>query len=147
MESQTSTPLMHLWFPCAARDFPPRANFQCRLCYGVHTPLCAIACISICAHVKHPVAHVTVVDYGHTETPSMHCRLGSMTVAAGFPREKQPRFFMGEIPVGNTVIKKWEAAYTLDAVISEVLWNFVLRGPSNWQNKQFVDCCNWRETQ
>ena len=45
--------LVQLRVPGAARDFSPRVNFQCRLCYGVRTALCAIACINICAHVKN----------------------------------------------------------------------------------------------
>ena len=31
----------------------------------------------------------------------MHSRLGSMTVAAGFPEGKQPELPMGEIPLGQ----------------------------------------------
>ena len=41
------------------------------------------------------------MDYGNTKTPSMHSRLGSMTVAAGFPEGKQPELPMGEIPLGQ----------------------------------------------
>ena len=47
-------------FPGTAREFSPRVNFQCRLSHGVRAPLCAIACIDICAHVKDPVVHVRV---------------------------------------------------------------------------------------
>ena len=36
-------------------------NFQCRLSYGVCTPLYAIVCIYICVHVKHSVNHVRVL--------------------------------------------------------------------------------------
>ena len=36
----------------------------------------------------------------------MHCRLGSTTVAAGFPQEKQLKFPMGEIPLGQYSCKK-----------------------------------------
>ena len=54
------TLLTQVSFPGAARDFSPRVNFQCRLCYGVHTPPCAIACIDICAQVKDLVVHVRV---------------------------------------------------------------------------------------
>ena len=48
------------------------------------------------------------MDYGNTKTPSMHRRLGSATVAAVFPRGKQPGFPMEEIPLGqyNTVVVK-----------------------------------------
>ena len=35
--------------------------------------------------MKDPVVHVSLVDYGNTKTPSMHHRLGSVTVTAGFP--------------------------------------------------------------
>ena len=68
---------------------------------GVCTPLCAVACINICFHVKDLVVHESSLDYGNTETPSMHHRLGSTTVAAGFPWEKRPKLLMGEIPVGR----------------------------------------------
>ena len=40
--------------------FSPRLDFQCRLSYGVRTPLCAIAFIYIRVHVKDPVVHVGV---------------------------------------------------------------------------------------
>ena len=46
---------MPVRFPSAARDFSPSINFQCRLAYGVHTPLCTIACMYICVHVKDQV--------------------------------------------------------------------------------------------
>ena len=46
------------------------------------------------------------MDYGNTKTPSMHSRLGSVTVAAGFPQGKQPKFPMGEIPLGQYSSKK-----------------------------------------
>ena len=44
----------------AARDFSPTVNFQCRLSQGVRTPLCAIAYINTCAHVKDRVVCVRV---------------------------------------------------------------------------------------
>ena len=47
-------------FPSAERDFSPGVHFQCRFSYNVCTPLCAITCIIICAHVKDPVVHVRV---------------------------------------------------------------------------------------
>ena len=47
-------------FPGAARDFPPRVNFQSRVSKGVRTSPLAIASIYGCAHVKDPVAHVRV---------------------------------------------------------------------------------------
>ena len=94
LERRTVTPLTQVRFPGAARDFLPRVNFQCRLSYGVRTPPCAIACINICAHDKHPVVHVkSSVDYGHTKTPSMHCRLGSTSLSQlVFPGVGNPNF-------------------------------------------------------
>ena len=55
VEHQTGTLLTQVQFPNATRDFCPIVNFRCRLSYGVHTPLCAIACIYICVPVKDPV--------------------------------------------------------------------------------------------
>ena len=62
VERRTGTPPTQVRFPDAARDFSLVANFQGRLSYGacVRTPLCAIACIYICAHVKNPEIHVRV---------------------------------------------------------------------------------------
>ena len=60
--------------PCAARDFPPGVDFQCRLFYGVCTlPPCAIARVNICSHAKDLMVQVkSLVDCGNTKTPSMH---------------------------------------------------------------------------
>ena len=45
--------------------------------------------IYICAHVKDPVVHVRV---RWIMEKRMHPRLGSATVAAGFPGEGNPNF-------------------------------------------------------
>ena len=66
VERRTGTPLTQVRFPGAARDFSPGVNFQRRLCYGVRTMPCAIACTRMCVHVKDPVVHS--VDYGGTKT-------------------------------------------------------------------------------
>ena len=58
----------------------------------------------ICAHIKDPVVHVR--DYGSTKTPITHYRLGSTSVAAGFPQGRQPEFPMGKIPLGQYGCKK-----------------------------------------
>ena len=60
VERRTGTPLTQVRFPCAARDFSPRVNFQCRLSSDARAPPCAIACIYIRAHVKDPIVHVRV---------------------------------------------------------------------------------------
>ena len=52
--------LMQVRFPATARDFLPNGKFQCIFSFGVGTPLCAIACMNICAHDKDPVVHVRV---------------------------------------------------------------------------------------
>ena len=76
------------------------------LMVSVH-PQCAIACINVCAHVKDPVVDATVWWITETlKTPSMHHRLGSATVTAGFPWGKQPELPMGEIPLGQYSCKK-----------------------------------------
>ena len=89
---------MQIRFPSAARDFSLRVNFQYRLSYGVRTPPCAIACTYICAHVKRSCSPCqSSVDYGNTNTPSRHSKLGSATLSqlafsgegnANFPWEK-----------------------------------------------------------
>ena len=56
--------------PSAAKDFSPRVNFLCRLCY-VRCPYSPppppppppIACINICAHVKNPETLAAVFIY------------------------------------------------------------------------------------
>ena len=60
VECRTGTPLKQVRFPGAARDFSPRVSLQCTVSHGARTPLCAVACINICAHVKDPVVHVRV---------------------------------------------------------------------------------------
>ena len=57
VKRRTGTLLTQVRFPSAARDSSAKANFQCRLSYGVRTPPCAIACIN-----------TNSVDYGNTET-------------------------------------------------------------------------------
>ena len=44
VERRTGTPLGQVRFPGAARDASPRNNFQCRLSYGVRTPL--VCCVT-----------------------------------------------------------------------------------------------------
>ena len=51
--------------------------------------------------VDYRNSRMSLVDYRNTRTPSVQCRLGSVTVAAGFPQRKQPIFPMGEIPMGE----------------------------------------------
>ena len=60
LEHWTVMRLTQVRFPGVARDFLPWVNFQCRLPFSVRTPSCAVACIVICAHDKHPVVHVRV---------------------------------------------------------------------------------------
>ena len=55
VKHRTGTLPTQVRFPGAARFvflfvlFSPRVTFQCRLSYGVHTPLCGIVCIYMCA--------------------------------------------------------------------------------------------------
>ena len=61
LERRTGTPLVQVWFSSVARHFlsQSRLSVQTLLRVSVH-PLCAIACINICAHVKDPVVRVRV---------------------------------------------------------------------------------------
>ena len=61
IEDQTSTLIMQVQFPGAARDFSPGVNFQCRLSQGECTsPWAIIARIYISAFIKDPIVHVGV---------------------------------------------------------------------------------------
>ena len=44
----------------AARDFSPESAFSADSLMCVRTPLCAITCFNICAHIKDHVVHVRV---------------------------------------------------------------------------------------
>ena len=71
--------------PGAAREFSPRVSFRCRLSYGVRAaPLCAIACINICVHVKN-LKHGQ--PYHCLDTQIMHTLIGmgSAALAAAVP--------------------------------------------------------------
>ena len=46
--------LMQIWVLDAPRDFSPRVSVQCRHFCCLYSPLCAVACIDICVHVKNP---------------------------------------------------------------------------------------------
>ena len=45
------------------------------------------------------------MDYKIAKTPSMHCRLGSGTVTAGFPQGRQPDFPWEKSHWDNTIVK------------------------------------------
>ena len=93
-ERRTGTPLTQVRFPGAARCFPPRVNFQCRLPYDVRTPPCANRMhLHLCARERSRRPCQSSLDYGHTKTPSMHRRLGSATLSQlAFPGKGNPNF-------------------------------------------------------
>ena len=79
---------------------------QTLLRVSVH-PLCAIACINICAHVQDPVVHVRVQWMMETlKHPACTVDWVHNSVTAGFPWEMQPEFPMGEITMGQYSCKK-----------------------------------------
>ena len=55
----------------------------------------------------------------------MHRRLGSMTVAAGFPRRRQPKFPKREIPLGQYSWKKFLKKYMIVMIYNRP--DFVIR--------------------
>ena len=92
-----------------SKEFFSQSHFQCRLSYGVRTPLCAITSIDICAHVKDPVVHVRV---GWSMETLEHPACTTVQVArlcqkVGLPRGRQPEFPMGEITLGQYSCKKF----------------------------------------
>ena len=98
VERRTGTPLTKV----RQGNFLPKSTFSADSFTVNVKPRCAIVGIKICVHVKDPVVHVRVVDYGNTTTPSMHRRLGSATSSLLiFPRESKTEFPMGEISVGQ----------------------------------------------
>ena len=103
VERQTGKPLTQVRFHGAARDFSSRVNFQCRLSYCVRSPQCAIDFVNICAHVKDPVILVSVrLTMEILKRSSIQPLVGKHDYsAAGFPREKQPKFYIGEISTGQ----------------------------------------------
>ena len=60
VERRSSTPLTQVRFPRCSKGFFSYNQLSGRLSYGFCTPLCAVACINICAHVKYPVVHVRI---------------------------------------------------------------------------------------
>ena len=107
VQCRTGMSLTQVRFPGAARDFSPGVNFQCRLSYCVSTPLCAITCINICVHVRDPVIHIGLVNYGNTRTPSMRCRLCSAPLSQlAFPGEGNPKCPWEKFHWDNTAVEK-----------------------------------------
>ena len=87
--------------PRCGEGFSPRVHFSMQTLTHVRTPVCAMKCINICAHVKDLVVHVI---YGNTKTPSIHHKLGRATLSRlSFPGKGQPEFHMEEIPKGQFI--------------------------------------------
>ena len=84
----------------------------------MHWHVCA--CLRSCAPCQ------SLMDYGNTKTPSMHCRLNNMTVAAGFPWGKWPKFPMEEILMGQCSCKKKKKNVTLFCSTKEDLSAFLM---------------------
>ena len=131
LERRTVTPLTQVQFPGAVRDFSPRVNFHWRLSCGVHTPLCAVACINICAHVKDPAVLVTV--WWIIETPKYPaCTVGWESVTLSqltFPGESNPAIPWEQYQWDNTVVKKRRKVGGISADIFPRQDNFFLCFP------------------
>ena len=103
--ASTSTPLTKVWFPVWKGIFLPQSTFSAdSLTVSVHP------------HVQsHPLATVhmlkilspsqSLVDYGNTKTPSMHCRLGRATLLQlTFPGKCNPNFPWGKFQWDNPFV-------------------------------------------
>ena len=97
VERRTSILLTQVRFPGAARIFSSQRQLLVQAPRCIHTSPCAIACINICAHVKHPVVHVRVrwimetLNYRNTKTSNMHRRVDSATLSQlAFSGESNP---------------------------------------------------------
>ena len=102
VEHRTGTLPTQVRFPWAARDFSRRVNFQCRLSQGVRTLPCAIACISICVHVKDPVVHARVRWIMET-LKHLACTVGwvARLCRSWLCPEKETRISQDKIPLGQ----------------------------------------------
>ena len=100
VEHWTSSLLIQVWFPSAARDFSSRVIFQCRLYYNVCTPPCAW--VNICVHMKDPVVHVRV--WWILET--LKHPAGTVGWLVWVCQGKQPEFYHGRNPIGTIQLKK-----------------------------------------
>ena len=108
VERRTVTLLRQVRFPGAARDFSPRVNFlEKTLLRCPYTPVCNCMHRHRCARSRSCSPCQISVDYGHTETPSMHRRLGSATLSQlAFPGESNSKFPWEKPQWGNTVVTK-----------------------------------------
>ena len=108
VKRRTGTPLALVPFPGTARVFLPESTFSADSLTCVRIPLCAIAYINICAHVKHPRSPCqSSVDYGKTKTPSMCCVLGSTTLSRlAFSGESNQNFLWEKSQMDITVVEK-----------------------------------------
>ena len=87
--------------------FLPESIFSAdSLMVSIQLPLCIRVHLHLCAHQRSRCPCQSSVDYGNTETPRMHHRLGNVTATAGFSWGRQPEFPMGEIPLGQNSCKK-----------------------------------------
>ena len=97
--------LTQVRLPSAGRDFLPELTFSADSLMCVSTPLCAVACINICAHfkdVKDPVVHVRVRwIMENTKTPSMHLGLVSVTLSQLTLPGKATHISHGRNPIGT----------------------------------------------
>ena len=81
--------------------FHSQLSVQTLLRVSVH-PLCATACINICAHVKDPVVHVGV-RWIMEILKHPACTVGwvARLCRSWLSPRKQPKFSMKEIPMGQ----------------------------------------------
>ena len=103
VQHRTSTPPTQIRFPDAARDFSPRVHFT----VSVH-PRGQLHAFTSVRTLKIPQSPCqSSMDYGSTETSSMHRRLVSATLSQlAFPGGKQPRIPHGKIPFGTIQLQK-----------------------------------------
>ena len=102
LEHWTGMPQTQVRFPCAARDFSPRVNFQCRLSYGVRTPLCTSVHM-----LKHPIVHVRVWWIMETlKHPA--CTLGwvAQLCCSWLSLGKATQISHGRNPIGTILVVK-----------------------------------------
>ena len=85
LTQKPGTILVWVQIPGAARDFPPRVNFQCRLSCGVHTaPVCYHTHQHLCPCQKSQTLAAVLLS-GHKKILYTLTALGSAALVAAVP--------------------------------------------------------------
>ena len=69
-----------------------------------YTPTCNCMHLRLCASLRSRSSYQSLVDYGNTKTPSMHCRLVARLCRSGLSPGKATRVSYGRNPIWTNQI-------------------------------------------